>query len=564
MNHLKILACVLAVAGCTSGEPPSEVSEPEQGRPQAYTVNYPLAYFAEGIAGDKFDVVFPAPADVDPAFWSPSADSVADYQRADVILLNGAGYAKWAQRVTLPQSRLVDTSAALADRLIPLQDTVTHTHGPSGDHSHAGTAFTTWLDMSLAATQARAVFDALVLLRPEFQSEFLEGLNALERDLAALDDRMKDLSERIGDQPLVFSHPVYQYLIRGYGLNGRSVHWEPDETPSDHQWDELAGLLDEHAATLMIWEGEPLQATVSRLEDMGVQSVVFSPSANRPEEGSFVTVIDGNVAALEQAFPPSSGHSEKMAAGVAKTHSMPKEHSAVHWGYGEDDGPENWAALGHAYALCDSGRQQSPIDLTAAVAAEPLGASRDYRPATLKIIRHAHVVDVIDNSHTIQVNYDEGSTIVVDDKTYELKQYHFHAPSEHTVEGRHFPMEMHLVHQSAQGKLAVLGVLISEGRHNAAFEPVWSNLPDEVGEEIHHESVTVNIDDLLPAKHLAYRYSGSLTTPPCSEGVSWFVAVDPIELSTKQIAEFTAIFQDNNRPVQSLNDRTVFVQSVDE
>ena len=549
------LAAILSLSACTQSESPSAVDNAGESKPQAYTVNYPLAYFAERIAGDELEVVFPAPADVDPAFWSPSADTVADYQRADVVLLNGAGYAQWVARVTLPQSRMVDTSAGLTDKLILLEDTVTHTHGPGGDHSHAGTAFTTWLDMDLAASQARAVFDALVLLRPESQPQFREHLSSLENDLATLDDRLEALSDRIGDRPLVFSHPVYQYLIRGYGLNGRSVHWEPDEMPDEKQWQELAELLEKHPASLMIWEGKPVEATVSRLEDMGMRSIVFSPSGNRPQKGSFVTVMEVNVAALEQAFPAG------VAAGGGKAHAETREHGA-HWGYGADDGPKKWAKLERGYAVCGSGREQSPIDLSAAVAAEPLGATSDIRPATLRIIRQAHVVDVIDNGHTIQVNYDEGSSVEVDGTSYELKQYHFHAPSEHTVDGRQFPMEMHLVHQSSGGKLAVLGVLIEEGDHNAAFEPVWSNLPDEVGEEVRHEGITVNIDDLIPPSRLTYRYPGSLTTPPCSEGVSWFVDVEAIELSAEQIAQFTAIFHGNNRPVQPLNDRTLFVQAI--
>ena len=123
-------------------------------------------------------------------------------------------------------------------------------------------------------------------------------------------------------------------------------------------------------------------------------------------------------------------------------------------------------------------------------------------------------------------------------------------------------MEMHLVHQSADGALAVLGVLIAEGAANEAFAPVWANLPDETGEEVHLEQVAVNVEGLLPASHATHRYPGSLTTPPCSEGVSWLVAVDPIELSAEQIAAFTAIFSGNNRPVQPLGDRTIAVDRV--
>lgn len=303
VNLLKTFACVLAVAACTQSERPAEAIESGKGLPEVYAVNYPLAYFAERIAGESVTVVFPAPPDVDPAFWSPSAETIADYQQADLVLLNGAGYAAWIQRATLSQSRLVDTSAALADQLIPVDDTVTHSHGPGGDHSHQGAAFTTWLDMEFAAVQARAVFDALVRLRPENESAFRERLSDLEKDLGELDKRLQGVAERIGDRPLVFSHPVYQYLVRGYGLNGRPVHWEPDELPGNDQWRELSGLLAAHAAAWMIWEDEPLPDTVNRLEGLGIKSLVFRPCGNRPAEGSLVSVILDNVAALERAFP---------------------------------------------------------------------------------------------------------------------------------------------------------------------------------------------------------------------------------------------------------------------
>jgi zinc transport system substrate-binding protein len=306
MKLLTMLACVLIVAACTQDEPASKDTEAMLGPPQVYTVNYPLAYFAERIAGDSVKVVFPAPAEVDPATWSPAAETIADYQRADLVLLNGAGYADWIQRATLSQSRLVDTSAALADRLIPVDDTVTHSHGPGGDHSHQGTAFTTWLDMELAIGQANAVFDALVRLRPEDEIDFRGRLTELEKDLGELDTRLKVVAERIGDQPLVFSHPVFQYLARAYELNGRSVHWEPDETPGNDQWRELSDALATHAAAWMIWEDEPLPDTVSRLEAMGIRSLVFRPCGNRPAGGSLVSVMLDNVMALEQAFPASA------------------------------------------------------------------------------------------------------------------------------------------------------------------------------------------------------------------------------------------------------------------
>ena len=236
----------------------------------------------------------------------------------------------------------------------------------------------------------------------------------------------------------------------------------------------------------------------------------------------------------------------------------------IHWGYDAENGPEIWADLSLDYSLCRDGVLQSPIDLRDAEPRPLPQLTRAYQPASLRIIRHEHVVDVIDNGHTIQVNSDDGSVLRIGDAAFELAQFHFHAPSEHTVIGRHSPMEMHLVHQSDSGELAVIGVLIEEGSHNAAFEPVWADLPDEVGEEIHLEHIAVDIDDLLPTSHRSYRYMGSLTTPPCSEGVSWLVFAEPIQLSTEQIRAFTEIIHENNRPVQPRGARAVLIDQTDE
>ena len=306
MKLLTMLGCVLIVAACTQEKQAIEDTAALRYPPRVYTVNYPLAYFAKRIAGESVKVVFPVPPDVDPTFWSPDAEAIADYQQADLVLLNGAGYAGWLQRATLSQSRLIDTSGALADQVILVDDTVTHSHGPGGDHSHQGMAFTTWLDMEFAAGQARAVFDALVRLRPENETDYRERLNQLEKDLGELDTRLKVVAERIGDQPLVFSHPIFQYLEQAYKLSGRSVHWEPHETPDNDQWRELSKLLSAHNAAWMIWENEPLPDTVSQLEGMRIESLVFRPCGNRPAEGNFVSVMRDNVMALERAFPVSA------------------------------------------------------------------------------------------------------------------------------------------------------------------------------------------------------------------------------------------------------------------
>ena len=265
---------------------------------QVITVNYPLAYFAERILGDHGSVTFPAPADIDPAYWSPEPDVIAEYQQADLILLNGAGYAAWVANVTLPRSRLVDTTAAVRDRLVPIESDVTHTHGPTGDHSHGGTVFTTWLDFDLAMAQAAAVTDSIIAVRPEHEAEFRAAFDALAADIERLDADLMAVTKALGDQPVLFSHPVYQYLEKRYNLRAISVHWEPDEVPEEAQWRELQSVLQRHPAKTMIWEAEPLGETRRRLAGLGVQSVVFSPGGNRPESGDWLDFMKAGIASL--------------------------------------------------------------------------------------------------------------------------------------------------------------------------------------------------------------------------------------------------------------------------
>jgi carbonic anhydrase len=234
-----------------------------------------------------------------------------------------------------------------------------------------------------------------------------------------------------------------------------------------------------------------------------------------------------------------------------------------HWDYGAEHGPAAWGTLAEQYAACGTGQVQSPVDIVGAMPAASLPAlAAAYRPAALRIIHHAHKADVVNTGHSIQVNYTDGDTLTVGADKYALVQYHFHGPSEHHVAGDSFPMEMHLVHKSADDRLAVVGVLIREGRANAAFDPVWSHLPATKGAEVVHDSVMVDVDDLLPKARTSYRYDGSLTTPPCSEGVKWFVLTTPIELSAAQIAAFRAVLVGNNRPVQPLNGRVIAADRV--
>jgi zinc transport system substrate-binding protein len=271
-----------------------------------YVVNYPLKYFAERIAGEQATVVFPAPPDEDPAYWMPDAKTISAYQRADLILLNGANYAKWINKVSLPRFRMVNTSAGFKDQYIEAAEILTHSHGAEGEHAHEALAFTTWIDFSLAAKQAKAIAQALSRKKPALADTFQRNYKELEKDLLKLDRDMRALVSKHPSKPFIASHPVYDYLARGYGFNIKSVHWEPDEVPDDRQLMELQNILKDHPAKWMIWEGEPAKASVERLKIMGMESLVFDPCGNVPDQGDFMAVMLRNVENLKTALQEKS------------------------------------------------------------------------------------------------------------------------------------------------------------------------------------------------------------------------------------------------------------------
>jgi zinc transport system substrate-binding protein len=266
--------------------------------------NYPLYFFASRIIDgieDAPELALPVVGS-DPALWIPDAEQLQVLQAAEVIALNGAGAESWLNRVTVDQHRLLDTSANFASQLIPLEDTVKHQHGPEGKHSHQDMAFTTWLDPDLAIAQAQALTDALAVLAPTNEPQFRENMATLERQLNDLDTRLTQVFARLDDQPVLFSHPVYQYLQRKYAINGRSLHWEPHEAPTTAAWIELQQKRASHPANIMIWEQEPLEQTKKRLADAGINSVVWHTAADRPDEGDFLSTMRANADRLADAL----------------------------------------------------------------------------------------------------------------------------------------------------------------------------------------------------------------------------------------------------------------------
>ncbi|MBC3933439.1 carbonic anhydrase [Undibacterium curvum] len=215
-------------------------------------------------------------------------------------------------------------------------------------------------------------------------------------------------------------------------------------------------------------------------------------------------------------------------------------HGALHWGYQGEGSPLNWGKMNPANAKCDNGDRQSPIDIRDGIKVDLDPINFDYKLSGF---------NVIDNGHTIQVNIAAGNFITVMGRSYELMQFHFHKPSEERINGKSFEMVVHLVHKDADGKLAVVAVLIERGKAHALVQLVWNNLPLEKNEAVSALSA-MDLSNILPLKRGYYTYMGSLTTPPCSEGVLWMVMKEPIELSAEQIGIFHRLYPMNARPVQ--------------
>jgi zinc transport system substrate-binding protein len=296
MKKIIFLAFVALLMACTEKEPVGPGSTP-RSKPIVIASNYPLYFFTREIAGESIDVRFPA-VEGDPAMWAPTGADVAELQDADLLILNGAGYESWLAFTTLPGGHSLDTTAQVQAMLLPIENETVHQHGPSGEHSHQGTAFTTWLDPQLAIEQARSVMQGLSRLEPDHSDLFETNFEKLKQRLTQLDGSLASAFAQLGEQPVIFSHPVYQYLQHRYSINGRSTHWEPDIEPGTREWIDFGNLLRQHPAKLMIWEEAPLDSVREKLLQMGIRVAVFSPAGNVPVKGDYFTVMEQNLLGL--------------------------------------------------------------------------------------------------------------------------------------------------------------------------------------------------------------------------------------------------------------------------
>lgn len=241
-----------------------------------------------------------------------------------------------------------------------------------------------------------------------------------------------------------------------------------------------------------------------------------------------------------------AGCAPKKKAAPKKKEEHAEEH-VKHWGYEGEVGPRYWADLDPTAEVCKLGRTQSPVDVTTFKDNPALGV--------LKIDYTESKINLVNNGHTIQFNYGPGSILTVNGRPYELVQFHFHTPSEHTINGAFYPLETHLVHKDGEGRLAVLGLMMRQGNTNEVLDAFWNNLPLKQGEFLSKD--LINVKQMLPADARYFTYEGSLTTPPCSEGVRWLLLKQPVHAGEAQIDKFASIFPKNARPVQPLQGRTI-------
>lgn len=238
-----------------------------------------------------------------------------------------------------------------------------------------------------------------------------------------------------------------------------------------------------------------------------------------------------------------------LTASVLSTAAFAEEHHhGPHWAYDGAEGPEHWSELDAKFSVCNIGKNQSPVNLTGFIKSELAPIAFNYK---------AGGDQIINNGHTVQVNFTEGSSITLNGQTFALKQFHVHSPSENQINGKSFPMEAHFVHADANGNLAVIAVMFEEGKANTELEKAWKAMPHEADEKVTLKENVLGTS-IMPDDKSYYRFNGSLTTPPCSEGVTWLVLKHAVTASKAQIENFTHVMHHhNNRPVQPINARPI-------
>ncbi len=307
-SALLILANAASISSCEKSASKDDLSLSERSRPVIATVNYPLAYFAERLSGEFADILYEVPPDTDPAYWNPTDDEVRAIQAADLVLLNGAGYAKWTSTRTIPYEATVITSSSFEGSLIMQQEGTSHTHkSGTTSHTHSGFASTTWLDLELACKQASSTADALREQFPENEEAISGRLEILLTEMRDLDRQMKSVTATLRSTPLVVSHPVYHYWTRAYGLSAHALHWEPMQELGTLEMSELAASQNEQSQLkYFIWEAPPSEENINKIRMAGFINIVVNPCGGRPTKGDFLSVMRNNISSISEAVRQGS------------------------------------------------------------------------------------------------------------------------------------------------------------------------------------------------------------------------------------------------------------------
>jgi len=301
-----VAGLLLTLGAC--GDAPDPGEEASSSNPVIYTTFYPTTYFAEQIGGDAVEVRCPVPDDADPIFWKPQPEAIVEYQRASLIIVNGAEFEKWVATAALPRSRVVETAEGVEGGFIQMEG-ITHSHGPAGEHAHEGVDGHTWLDPVNAEAQARVILEALVERFPEHEKQMRANATALNNELRTLHEALQELTPMLADVQLVASHPAYNYLARRYGWEITNLDLDPEADLSES---EIAAILAELAVppaerkTVLLWESSPTPATTDALSAVGIRSVLFSPAEmigaeERAAGVDYGDIMRDNVARLRMA-----------------------------------------------------------------------------------------------------------------------------------------------------------------------------------------------------------------------------------------------------------------------
>jgi len=304
-----MLALLVFGIGCDSR---SSSTDPRESSSvvSVYTSFYPTTYFAERIGGEAVEVTCPVPDDADAIFWIPSDEEVVAYQSADLIVLNGAEFEKWSDKVSLPTARVVRSADGFRDRWLDFTHSMSHSHGPEGDHAHEGVDGHTWLDPILAIEQAKAIEQGLSGVRPQASATFSAGLASLIADLEALDASLKRISTSADEVWIYASHPAYAYPARRYGWRMVNLDLDPEAMPADSVFSDLTKSLAEKPARFLIWESTPDPVIAERVKsELGLESVVVPPAelvarSDLEQGATYLSIMKENTKKLERVLTP--------------------------------------------------------------------------------------------------------------------------------------------------------------------------------------------------------------------------------------------------------------------